>query len=155
MEESTPLGNNFFRPLLRSGDGLLQHLRRGWGILYRSLGPAVHHLCQVMSLLPFFCLDAELSVGVVVVGRPDLAPSLGGGARGHHAQIRELEKLGRGPGRWVITDDFIPFPVTGVYFDSTLSQRAKGPLQLMVLLSFFGGEVVDHGWFSKDPRASM
>jgi hypothetical protein len=93
-----------------------------------------------MSMMSFFCLDAEISVGAVVVGQPDLAPSsFGGGARRRHAQIRELEMLGRGPGRWVIADSFILFLVTGVYFDSTLSQCAKGPLQLMVLLSFFFG----------------
>jgi hypothetical protein len=34
--------------------------------------------------------------------------------------------LGRGPGRWVIADGFIPFFVTGVYFDSVSSQRTTG-----------------------------
>jgi hypothetical protein len=47
--------------------------------------------------------------------------------------------LGHGPGRWVIADGFISFLVMGVYFDSTLSQCVKGPLQLIVLLGFFFG----------------
>jgi hypothetical protein len=56
-------------------------------------------------------------VGVVVVGWPDLTQSsLGGGGGWWHAQ--ELEKLGRGPGRWVIANGFIPFPMTDLYFDS-------------------------------------
>jgi len=91
-----------------------------------------------MLLLAFFCKDAELSVGVVVAGRPNLAQSLlGGGGRWWRAQIRELEKLGRGPGRWVIADGFIPFPMTGVYFDSFQSQCAMGLFQLMVVFGFF------------------
>ena len=58
----------------------------------------LHRLYQVMLLLAFFCKDAELYVGVVVAGRPDLAQfSLGGGSRRWRAQILELEKLGRGP----------------------------------------------------------
>ena len=55
----------------------------------------LHRLCQVTLLLAFFCKDTELSVGVVVVGQPDLAQSsLGGGGRWWRAQILELEKLG-------------------------------------------------------------
>jgi hypothetical protein len=43
---------------------------RGWQLV----------VFQVMLLLPFFCSDAGLSMGVVVAGRPDLALfSLGGG----------------------------------------------------------------------------
>ena len=100
-KESTTLGNNFSPPLLRLGGVLLQRLWRGRGVLHRS--PMLHRLCQVM-LLAFFCKDAELSVGVVVAGRPDLAQSsLGGGGRWWRAQIRELEKLGRGPGRWAFS----------------------------------------------------
>jgi hypothetical protein len=77
--------------------------------LYRSPGPAVHRLCHVMSLLPLFCLDAELSVGLAVVGQPDLAPfAPGGGVRQRCVQIWGLERLGRRPGRWVIADGFIP-----------------------------------------------
>ena len=78
------------------------------------------------------------TVGVVVAGRPDLAQSsLGDGGRWWRAQIRELEKLGCGPCRWVITDDFILFSMTGVYFDSFQSQRAMELFQLMVVFGFF------------------
>jgi hypothetical protein len=77
-------------------------------------------------------------VSVVVAGRPDLAQSsLDGSGRWWRAQIRELEKLGRSPGRWVIADGFIPFPMTGVYFDSFQSQRAMRLFQLMVVFGFF------------------
>jgi hypothetical protein len=93
-----------------------------------------------MLLLAFFCKDVELSVGVVVAGRPDLVQSsLGGGGHWWRAQILELEKLGRGLGRWVIANGFIPFPMTGVYFDSFQSQRAMGLFQLMVVFGFFDG----------------
>jgi hypothetical protein len=93
-----------------------------------------------MLLLAFFCKDVELSVGVVVAGRPDLVQSsLGGGGRWWRAQILELEKLGRGLGRWVIANGFILFPMTGVYFDSFQSQRAMGLFQLMVVFGFFDG----------------
>jgi hypothetical protein len=47
--------------------------------------------------------------------------------------------LGRGPGRWVTADGFIPFFVTGVYFDSISRQRVTGHLQFMVVLGFFFG----------------
>ena len=60
----------------------------------------------------------------------------------------------------MIADGFILFPMTGVYFDSFQSQRAMGLFQLIVVFGFFfdgGGwrRVVDHGWFAKDPGASM
>jgi hypothetical protein len=96
---------------------------------------------QVVPLLPFFCLDVELSVWVLIVGRPDLALFFldGGGCRSR-AQIWESEVLGRSPGRWVIADGFILFFRTGVYFDSFSSQRATGLLRLKVVLAvFFGG----------------
>jgi hypothetical protein len=91
-----------------------------------------------MLLLAFLFawMDAELSMGVVVVGWSDLAQSsLDGGGRWWRAKIWELEKLGHGPGRWVIADGFIPFPMTGVYFDSFQSQHAI--FQLMVAFNFF------------------
>ena len=94
-----------------------------------------------MPPLPFFCLDVELSVWVLVVGRPDLALCFldGGGCRSR-AQIWESEVLGRCPGRCVITDGFILFFGTCVYFDSFSSQRATGLLRLkVVLIVFFGG----------------
>jgi hypothetical protein len=78
-----------------------------------------------MPLLPFFCLDVELSVWDLVVGRPDLALFfLDDSGRRSQAQIQESEVLGRSPGRWVIADGFILFFGTGVYFDSFSSQRA-------------------------------
>ena len=57
--------------------------------------------------------------GVVVAAWLDLTlfPP-GGDGRRRRAQIRELEKLGRCSGRWVTADGFIPFSMTGVYFDS-------------------------------------
>jgi len=77
------------------------------------------HRLPGVPLLPFFCLDVELSVWVLIVGRPDLALFFldGGGCRSR-ARIWESEVLGRGPGRWVIADGFILFFGTGVYFDS-------------------------------------
>ena len=97
-EESTTLENNFSPHLLRPGGVLLQRLWRGRGVLYRSPGLALHRLCQVMLLLAFFCKAVELSVVVVVAGRPDLAQSsLGGGGHWWRAQILELEKLGAAP----------------------------------------------------------
>jgi hypothetical protein len=63
-----------------------------------------------MLLLACFCLDVVLFVDAVVGGWLDLALCfLGGGGRRRRAQIRELEKLGRGPSQWVIADNFIPF----------------------------------------------
>jgi hypothetical protein len=58
----------------------------------------------------------------------------------------------------VTADGFIPFFVTGVYFDSISSQRVTGHLQFMVVLGFFfGGGSRRRGsrvWtFQEDPRA--
>jgi len=94
-----------------------------------------------MPLLPFFCLDVELSVWDLVVGRPDLALFfLDDGGRRSQAQIQESEVLGRSPGRWAIADGFILFFGMGVYFDSFSSQRETGLLRLKVVLAvFFGG----------------
>ena len=77
-----------------------------------------------MLLLAFFLKDAEWSVGFVVGGWLDLAqspPSPGGGGHRRRVQIWEPEELGRGPSRWVTADDFIPFSMTGVNFDSAQS----------------------------------
>ena len=107
---STTLGNNLCPPLLRPGGVQLQRRQRGPGDLRGRSGPA--HLClrQVMLLLACFCLDVVLFVDAVVGGWLDLALCfLGGGGRRRRAQIRELEKLGRGPSQWVIADNFIPF----------------------------------------------
>jgi hypothetical protein len=89
-----------------------------------------------------FFMDAGYVVGFVDGGRPNLARSShGGDARRRRVQIRELEVLGRSPGRRAINDGFIPSSKAGVYFDSTQSKLAKGPLQLMVVLVFFFGGV--------------
>jgi hypothetical protein len=54
----------------RTSDWVVRHARVwGWRLV----------VFQVMLLLPLFCLDAELSVGDVVAGRPDQAPLLIGG----------------------------------------------------------------------------
>jgi hypothetical protein len=94
-----------------------------------------------MLLLPFFFTNAKVAVGVADGGRLDLARSpLGGAGRRWRAWIQELEKLGRGPGRWATADGSIPSSRTGVYFDSSKSQRAMELLQLMVAhVVFFGG----------------
>lgn len=89
--------------------------------------------------MPLFCLDAELSVGLAVVGRPDLAPfSPGGGVRQRCVHIWGLERLGAPPRSMGHRRRL--HSVTGVYCDSIQSHCAKGPFQLMVVLgSFFGG----------------
>ena len=68
--------------------------RRVWELLYRSTGPVLHRLGQVMLLLLLasFLFDAELLVGDVDGGRLDRArSSLGGGSRRWHARIQGLE----------------------------------------------------------------
>jgi hypothetical protein len=86
-----------------------------------------------MLLLAFSLKDTELSVGGVVGGWPDLAQSsLGGGGRRWRVKIRELEMLGRDPGRWATTDGFINF-------DSAQSLCAMRSLLLVVVFGFFFG----------------
>jgi hypothetical protein len=93
-----------------------------------------------MVSLTSFLLDPEMSAGIVVAGRLDLALSpFDGGGRRRHVQIWELEKLGRGPGRCAINDGFISSSVTGVNFDSSQSLSAMGPFQLKLVLVFFYG----------------
>jgi hypothetical protein len=92
----------------------------------------------VIVLLPLFWLDAGRCLGDVVVGRPDRAPfSLDGGFYRLRTHIRELEPLGRCPGRCRVAVGFIPFFVTGVYFGSIQSMRAMGRFQLRVAFGFF------------------
>jgi hypothetical protein len=135
------LGNNVSPPLLRTGGALLQCRRRGLGDAVWSpvLAQRLH---QVMLLLAHFCLDAALFVGVVVVGWPDLPPSsLGGGGCRWRAQIWELDKLGRGPGRWAIAVGFIPSSRWVSTSTPSQSLCAMGLLQLTAVIFFlFGGD---------------
>ncbi|RLN22230.1 hypothetical protein C2845_PM07G39430 [Panicum miliaceum] len=129
--------------------------RRVRELLFRSLGPAIHRLFQVMFLLAYvFFKGVEQAVGVVDGGRLDLAPSsFGGKDRRWRAPIQELEWLGCVPGRWAIAEGFF-------YFDSFQSHCAMGLLQLkVVFVVFFGGGGRRPGgrasWFVKDPGASL
>ena len=115
------------------GDGALDVEPWQW-----SPRSAARRLCQVIVLLSLFWLDVGRCLVDVVVGRPNRAPfSLGGDFYQLRAQIWELEPLGRCPGCWRIAVGFIPFFVTGVYFGSFQSMRAKGRLQLRVAFGFF------------------
>ncbi|CAO2145787.1 unnamed protein product [Urochloa humidicola] len=127
---TTAQGNNLSRPLPRPGGAPLRRQRRGRGDLYRNLRLAVRRLPQVMLLLAFLVMGAEVAVGDVVCDRLDLACIfLDGGGRHRRGQFQELESLGRGPGRWATADGFI-------YFDSNQSLSAMGLVQLAGRLIF-------------------
>jgi hypothetical protein len=91
-----------------------------------------------MLFLPFVFKDAGCAAVLMDGAWLDLACSfLDGGICRCRAQIQELEGSGRGPGRWVTTDDFILSLKTGVYFNSFQSQHAMGIFQLAVMLEVF------------------
>jgi hypothetical protein len=107
---STTPENKTSPPLLCPGGTPLQCQRRDLGDPHWSSWPAHLHLHMASLLLSCFCVDAVLLGVPMVCEWPDLAPSsLGGIDSRRRTQIRELEVLGRGFGRWGITDDFILF----------------------------------------------
>jgi hypothetical protein len=127
---ATVLWNKCSRPLRRPGDELLRRQRRGRGAVLRRQG-LVSRLSAILLAFLLFKV-AEMAVGFVDGGRPDLARlPLGDGGCRWRARIWELEGSGRCPGRWATAEGFFNF-------DSNKSLCAMVLLQLGDVLFFDG-----------------